>query len=134
MSENTEEVLEATQEATEQTTEKSAPMSYDDGVIKVNLNELNKPQEDAVSKQETNAGDDTVGQPENTQGGEDVVKEVREPIQEELQSVQNEESVIEEITDVLEKKVTMLVRTDDGKLEQTPFEPENEEDDEDGDS
>ncbi len=34
----------------------------------------------------------------------------------------------------IEKKVTMLVRTDDGKLEQTPFEPENEEDDEDGDS
>lgn len=99
MSENTEEVLEATQEATGQTTEKSAPMSYDDGVIKVNLNELNKPQENAVPKQETNAGNDTVEQPGNTQGSEDVVEEVREPIQEELQSVQNEESVIEEITD-----------------------------------
>jgi hypothetical protein len=99
MSENTEAVLEATQGATEQTTKKSAPMSYDDGVIRVNLNELNKPQENAVSKQETNAGYDTVEQPKNTQSSKDVVKEVREPIQEELQSVQNEESVIEEITD-----------------------------------
>jgi len=34
----------------------------------------------------------------------------------------------------VEKKVTMLVRTDDGKPEQVPFESETEEDDEDGDS
>ncbi len=40
MSENTEEVL----ETTEQTTEENKPMSYDDGIIKVNLDELNKPQ------------------------------------------------------------------------------------------
>ncbi len=34
----------------------------------------------------------------------------------------------------IEKKVTMLVQTDDGKHKQAPFEPESEEDDEDGDS
>ena len=95
MSENTEEVL----ETTEQTTEENKPMSYDDGIIKVNLDELNKPQENAIQEQSADASDDTVGQPEDTPSSEEVVEEVREPSQEELQPVQNEETVLEEITE-----------------------------------
>ena len=34
----------------------------------------------------------------------------------------------------IEKKVTLLVKTNDGKHKQAPFEPENEEDGEDSDS
>jgi hypothetical protein len=95
MSENTEEVL----ETTEQTTKENKPMSYDDGIIKINLDELNKPQENAIQEQSTDASDDTVGQPEDAPSSEEVVKEVREPSQEELQPVQNEETVLEEITE-----------------------------------
>ena len=95
MSENTEEVL----ETTEQTTEENKPMSYDDGIIKINLDELNKPQENAIQEQSADASDDTVGQPEDAPSSEEVVEEVREPSQEELQPVQNEETVLEEITE-----------------------------------
>jgi hypothetical protein len=68
------------------------PMSFDDGIIKVNLGELNKPQEDAVQEQIPNASDVIVEQPENAQSSEAVVEQVQE-------SVHVEESVIEEITD-----------------------------------
>ena len=95
MSEKTEEVL----ETTEPTTEENKAMSYDDGIIKVNLGEINKPQEDAVQEQSADASDDTVGKPENTPDGEEVVEEVRESSQEELQPIQNEEAVLEEVTE-----------------------------------
>ena len=67
------------------------PMSFDDGVIKVNLGELNKPQEEAVQEQTPDASDTIVEQPEDTQSSEAVVEQVQE-------SVQAQESVIEEIT------------------------------------
>ena len=67
------------------------PMSFDDGIIKVNLGELNKPQEDAVQEQIPDASDAIVEQPEDTQSSEAVVEQVQE-------SVHVEESVIEEIT------------------------------------
>jgi len=79
------------------------PMSYDEGVIKVNLDELSKPKEDAVPEQETNASNAPLEQPENPPSSEGVVEEVREPIQNEEQPVQAEESVIEEITDQVEE-------------------------------
>lgn len=79
------------------------PMSYDEGVIKVNLDELNKPKEDAVPEQEANASDVPVEQPEDSPSSEAVVEEVREPIKNEEQPVQAEESVIEEITDQVEE-------------------------------
>ena len=82
------EVVETT--ATETT--KSSPVSQsDDGTIKVNLSELNKPIEDAVQEQETNA----VDADQQAESSEEVVEEV--PQQQE--SVQAEESVIEEITE-----------------------------------
>ena len=67
------------------------PMSFDDGIIKVNLGELNKPQEDAVQEQIPDASDVIVEQPEDAPSSEAVVEQVQE-------SVQADESVIEEIT------------------------------------
>jgi hypothetical protein len=74
-----------------ETTESSPVSQSDDGTIKVNLSELNKPIEDAVQKQETNA----VDADQQAESSEEVVEEV--PQQQE--PVQAEESVIEEITE-----------------------------------
>ena len=82
------EVVETT--ATE-TTESSPVSQSDDGTIKVNLSELNKPIENAVQEQETNA----VDADQQAESSEEVVEEV--PQQQE--SVQAEESIIEEITE-----------------------------------
>lgn len=76
MSEQTE-----NQETTEQVAQTTAdsPVSIDEGVIKVNLAELNKPQQDAVPEQEADAGNVPVEQPENKANSEEVVQEVRGP-------------------------------------------------------
>jgi len=50
------------EEAIEQETK---PMSFEDGVIKVNLSELNKPKEDAIPEQKTDASDVPVEQPKD---------------------------------------------------------------------
>lgn len=92
MSENTEEVLETKNEVVEQPVEDNKPMSYDEGVIKVNLDELNKPQEDAVQEQSPDDSNDAIEEPQDTPSSEEVVQEVREP------SEGAEESVLEEIT------------------------------------
>lgn len=92
MSENTEEVLETKDEVVEQPAEDNKPMSYDEGVIKVNLDELNKPQEDAVQEQSPDDGNDVVEESQDAPSSEEVVQEVREP------SEEAEESVLEEIT------------------------------------
>ena len=68
----------------------------DPNVIKVDLRNL---ETDAVQEQSTDAGNDTVEQPENTPSSEEVVEEVREPEQNE-EPVANdgpEETVLEEI-------------------------------------
>ena len=88
MSEETNQETPAVEEITQ---EVQKPMSFDDGVIKVNLGELNKPQEDAVQEQIQDASDVTVEQPEDAQSSEAVVEQTQEP-------VYAEESVIEEIT------------------------------------
>ena len=79
------------EEVVENTVE--SPVSLDDGVIKVNLGELNKPKEDAIPEQEANASDVPVEQPKDESNSEEVVQEVREPVQNE------EQSVLEEITE-----------------------------------
>ena len=76
----------------ETTAQETKPMSFEDGVIKVDLSELNKPTEDAIPEQETDASDVPVEQPQDTPSSEEVVEEVREP-------VQDEESVLQEITE-----------------------------------
>ena len=96
MSENTEQEVPVVEE---QKQEDNSAMSYDDGVIKVNLGELNKPQEDAIPEQSADAGNVPVEESEDSPGGEEVVQEIRESSEEELQPVQNEEPVIEEITE-----------------------------------
>lgn len=72
----------------------------DPNVIKVDLRNL-QPEEDAVQEQSTDAGDDTVGEPENAESSEEVVEEVREPEQNEEPATDDgvEETVLEEITE-----------------------------------
>ena len=74
-------------------TNESNPVSQsEDGVIKVNLDELNKPREDAIQEQSADASNDTVKQPKNEESSEEVVEEVR------VDTDQNEEQpVLEEI-------------------------------------
>ena len=86
-----EQVKDATPQEENQVEEAKAPMSYEDGVIKVDLAELNKPKEDAVQEQETNAVDAN----KSAEASEEVVEEV--PQQQE--SIQTEEPVLQEITD-----------------------------------
>ena len=71
------------------TTEEKSPMSYEDGVIKVDLTELNKTQEDTAEEQKVVDANEPVG------ASEEVVEEV--PQQQE--SVQDEQPVLEEITE-----------------------------------
>ena len=86
-----EETTQETPVVEETAQEVQKPMSFDDGIIKVNLGELNKPQEDAVQEQIPDASDAIVKQPEDTQSSEEVVEQIQEPIH-------VEESFLEEIT------------------------------------
>ncbi len=70
----------------------------EDDVIKIDLRE--KKEEDAVSNQSTDDSNVPVEEPENKEGGEEVVQEVREPEQTPEEAVQNDEQpVLEEITE-----------------------------------
>ena len=100
MSENQEEVLDNQEETQEQAAPETGvveeneptPVTQDEeGTIKINLAELNKPQEDAVQEQSADDSDDVVGESEDSSSSEEVVEEVREP-------EQNETPVLEEIT------------------------------------
>ena len=69
--------------------EEPKPVSVDDGVIKVDLGLLNKPETDAIPEQETNAVDDD--QPAA------ISEEVVEEIPQQQEPVQDEQPVLEEI-------------------------------------
>ena len=98
MSEELENQDQVTEEVVDQ--KEPTPVSMDDGVIKVNLSELNKPQEDAIQEQSTDASDDIVGQSEDAPSSEEVVEEVRVADENAEEPVQNEEQpVLEEITE-----------------------------------
>ena len=86
-----EETTQETPVVEETAQEVQKPMSFDDGIIKVNLGELNKTQEDAVQEQIPDASNVIVEQPEDTQSSEAVVEQVQE-------SIHVEESFLEEIT------------------------------------
>jgi len=86
-----EETTQETPVVEETAQEVQKPMSFDDGIIKVNLGELNKTQEDAVQEQIPDASNVIVEQPEDTQSSEEVVEQVQE-------SIHVEESFLEEIT------------------------------------
>ena len=100
MSENQEEVLEVQEDTQDQTTAEkevveekpTGPVTQDEeGTIKVNLSDLNKPQEDAVQEQSSDDSDAAVGQPEDATDSEEVV--------EEIQDAEEEVSVLEEVTE-----------------------------------
>ena len=97
MTEEENKVVEAVEETTQQV-EETTPAVEDDGVIRINLDQLNQ-QQDAVQEQEADASDDIVGESSDQESSEAVVEEVREPSEEE-QPIQNEEqAVLEEITE-----------------------------------
>ena len=90
-------------------------MSVDDGVIKVDLGLLNKPETDAIPEQETNAVDDD--QPAAI--SEEVVEEIpqqQEPVQDEqpvLEEIVNEE-VAEQVEELNEQVEQAIVEADAG--------------------
>ena len=89
----------------EQNSENNAPMSYDDGLIKVNLAELNKPKEDTIPEQRT---DDSVlrGGNEIEERGEETVLRLSEVesenVEKRIEDVRNEAPIIEEIKEETE--------------------------------
>lgn len=85
-------------EAVEETTQQVEETTPDDGVVKIDLRNF-KQEDDAVQEQAADASDDIVGESSDQESSEAVVEEVREPSEEE-QPVQNEEQpVLEEITE-----------------------------------
>lgn len=129
MSENKDEILETPvegQEKTEQPVEEPKPDTgatvTEDGTIKLDLGKLNKPKEDAIQEQSTDDGDDTVGQSEDPQSSEDMAEEVRDASKDE--PVQNEETILEEITDETDNPNEAGVA---GSTEATDSAPEQEE-------
>ena len=129
MSEKQEEVLETQvegQEQTEQPVEEPKPDTgasvAEDGTIKLDLGKLNKPKEDAIQEQSADDSDDTVGQSEDSQDSEEVAEEVRDTSEDE--PVQNEETVLEEVTDEADNPDEAGV---DGSTEATDSAPEQEE-------
>lgn len=108
MSENQEEVLEVQENTQDQATAEkevveekpTGPVTQDEeGTIKVNLSDLNKPQEDAVQEQSSDDSDAAVGQPEDATDSEEVV--------EEIQDTEEEVSVLEEVTEEDEPAATV---------------------------
>ena len=88
----------------QETPAEPSPVSYEDGMVKVNLAELNKPEEDAVQEQSADDSDAVVGEPENTSDSQEVVEEVRETEEEKvvLQEI-TEEEVAEQAEDLQEQ-------------------------------
>ena len=88
----------------EEQQESTAVMQDDDGTIKIDLSELNKPKEDAVQEQSTDDSDAVVGEPEDTSDSQEVVEEVRETEEEKvvLQEI-TEEEVAEQAEDLQEQ-------------------------------
>lgn len=99
MEENNQEIVDQTVETTEESTETQKPMSMDDdGVIRVNLDELNKPQEEEVIAEEPVAEvEDTVTEQPVAEETivEDTVDEAPVSL---LEEITDEESIQEEAT------------------------------------
>ena len=90
--------------------EEPKPVSVDDGVIKVDLGLLNKPETDAIPEQETNAVDDD--QPAA------ISEEVVEEIPQQQEPVQDEQPVLEEIVnEKVAEKVEQLEEQFDEALD-----------------
>lgn len=85
-------------------------VSVDDGVIKVDLGLLNKPETDAVPEQKADASDVPVEKPADAPSSEEVVEEVRDTIQVAESPIQEitEEEVAEKAED-LEEQVEQAI-------------------------
>lgn len=90
-----EEIEQEVPEVAEAAAEEQKPMSYDDGVIKVNLGELNKPQEEVIPEVEADANE----------APEEVIEAAQEV---EQPNVQVEESALEEITEEIQQQAEVL--------------------------
>ena len=90
--------------------EEPKAVSVDDGVIKVDLGLLNKPETDAVPEQKADASDVPVEKPADTPSSEEVVEEVRDTIQVAESPIQEitEEEVAEKAED-LEEQVEQAI-------------------------
>ena len=99
MEENKEEVTQV--EEVQQEPQNTGPVTQDDeGTIKVNLSQLNKPQENIATEESSESSDDTAEQPKNEVNSEEVVEEVIPTEQNEEQPAQSEEQpALEEITE-----------------------------------
>ena len=90
--------------------EEPKAVSVDDGVIKVDLGLLNKPETDAVPEQKADASDVPVEKPADAPSSEEVVEEVRDTIQVAESPIQEitEEEVAEKAED-LEEQVEQAI-------------------------
>ena len=97
MEENNQEIIDETVQNTEESTETQKPMSIDDdGIIRVNLDELNKPQEEVIAEEPVAEIEDTVTE-EPVMEVEDTVEDtVEEESVSLLEEITNEETIQEE--------------------------------------
>jgi hypothetical protein len=118
MSENQEEVLEVQEETQEQPATENevveekptGPVTQDEeGTIKINLSDLNKPEENAVQEQSANDSDAAVGESEDTPDGEEVVEEVRDAEEEEVVLEEVTEEEVEEQAQEIQEEVEAAV-------------------------
>jgi hypothetical protein len=82
--------------------EDTNPMSFEDGVIKVNLNDLNKPQEDSLPEPEAIVNE-TVETEEVAEAPEAPVQELQQEPESYIEEITDEE--VQEVTEELEEQV-----------------------------
>ena len=125
MSENLEEVLDTQEEAQEQTTNEqevveekpTGPISQDEeGVIKVNLSDLNKPEEpeaveEVVEQEETENLDTTESESILEEVTEEQVEAVAEELEEQVEQAIVEQSVGIDLPDNIKKVVEFMNET-----------------------
>ena len=101
-----EQLEQATPEVEVAKTEDANPMSFEDGVIKVNLNDLNKPQEESVPEAQPEPEaivNETVETEEVAETPEPPVQELQQEPESYIEEVTNEEVTNEEVQEVAEE-------------------------------
>jgi hypothetical protein len=86
--------------------EDTSPMSFEDGVIKVNLNDLNKPQEESVPEAQPEPKEivnETIEAEEASETPEPPVQELQQEPESYIEEVTNEE--VQEVAEELEEQV-----------------------------
>jgi hypothetical protein len=104
----------------QETPAEPSPVSYEDGMVKVNLAELNKPEENAVQEQSADDSDAVVGEPENTSDSQEVVEEVRDTEEEKVVLQEITEEEVEEQAENLQEQVDEAVQESQDTAEPLP--------------